>query len=187
MLSLTDNARMIWPAALPSPNASAAVLLDPITSANIPVSRTSRVRALDRSQASTAVMAMTSEIALVSTPRNVSFRASDRLECQETARCSQRLGPVMAVVLEDLGELQQSGAQTDAGALRGVGIDGEPHAAVLDEEADDAADADEFVARADGEDRRALELVENRRRPCGVDLADVEQVTGAQSRAVGAA
>src|SRR6187549_944902 len=97
MLSFTDKARMISVAAFASPKATAAALLDPITSANVPVSRTSRVRALDKSHASMAVIAMISEPALVSTPRTVSFRASDSFPCQATMRRNQGLRLVMAM------------------------------------------------------------------------------------------
>ena len=100
-------------------------------------------------------MAMTSETTLVSTPRKVSFRASDNLACQATIRGSQGLWLLIAVVSEDFGQLQESGAEANPGALCGIGVDRKSHAALFDEEADDATHADEFVAVADGEDRRA--------------------------------
>src|SRR6185295_5580124 len=143
-------------------NATAAVLLEPMTSASMPVSRTSRVRALDRSHASTAVIAMSSDMTLVRTPRKVSFRASDSPACQATTRCSQGLWLVMSVVSENLGELEELGAESNTGALGRLRVDGESHAAVLEEEAHDAAEADELVASAYGEDRRPEEFLEDR-------------------------
>src|SRR5262245_14092655 len=167
MLSLTVSARSVSVAALLSPNATAAVLLEPMTSASMPVSRTSRVRALERSQASTAVIAMRSDMTLVRTPRKVSFRASESLACQATIRGSQGLWLVMAIVSENFRELQEPGAEAHAGALRRVRVDGEPHATLFDEEADDAAEADEVVSVADREDWRSEQFVEDGGRAAG--------------------
>src|SRR5262249_16103632 len=63
------------------------------------------------------------------------------------------------------------------------GIDRESHAAFFEEQTHDATDADEVVAVAHREHRRAEELLKDGGRPVGGGFTDVQQMTGAQTHA----
>ena len=163
--------------ALASPNASAAVLFAPTTSASRPVSRPSRSRELETSYATMSTQATTTDAVLVATPIAVSFRASERFR-------NQCLALDIVLVLDDLCEAEQLGADLEVRAARRAHVDGEAHAAVLQNELGDAAHFRKSIAVADGEDRCALQRVEKLAGPLDIEAADVEQMTRA-NRTVG--
>jgi hypothetical protein len=78
MCELTETAFSVSPAACVSPNTSAALLFLPMTSASMPVSRTSRCRELEASYINRMAVARSNEAVLVTMPIAVSLRASDK-------------------------------------------------------------------------------------------------------------
>jgi hypothetical protein len=86
MCSFRASSRSVPSAACESPNASAAVLLRPTTSASRPRSLTSRCRAVRKSSVTNTAHANSSEAALATMLTAVSFRASDRRAIQSVMR-----------------------------------------------------------------------------------------------------
>src|SRR5438552_17509982 len=142
-------------AALPSTNASAAVLFAPTTSEIVVTSLTSRARVVEKSKTAKTAHASVTAMPLVTITDPVSFFASDRRPIQV---CS--LLPM--VVPHDLRQAQQPGAEVDVRLLHGVDVDCESHVAGVHEQFDHAARLRESIRVADGQDGPPAHGVENR-------------------------
>ena len=131
MRSLTDRARMISVAGLgiAECDGRSAVGSDH-AGQHARISNQSRTRARQIPRPVTAVIATTSDTALVSTPRTVSLRASDSRTGQATRRRNQELRAVMSVITGDLeGSSEQRRAARPGKYSEGhSGRDGSEHA-----------------------------------------------------------